>query len=251
MKKIFCLTLLLLLSFQVFSQIEDSERLVFVASYNMSGLMTQLAQVTMETQKVSTSRNTFLHLKVTASTFSRWDSYFRIRDVYESYVNPQTLVPSLYNRDVSEGSYTKKEKYVYQPDRRTVNATVRRGNDEEQNRTFTKRAEAVDIVAAIYQLRKVDISKLSVGQTIPIVIIFDEKEVNAQIRYMGKETRNVGKLGRKECYKLSIAASTDVLKGRDRNLIWLTADDNKIPVFMQFSIPVGTGQLELTEMRLN
>jgi len=206
----------------------------------------------METKKVSTSRNTFLHLKVQASTFSRWDSYFRIRDLYESYVNPTTLVPSLHNRDVSEGIYTKKEKYVYQPDRITVNATVTRGKGEEQNRTFTKKPEAVDIVAAIYQLRTIDFSKYSVGQTVPIVIIFDEKEISAQIKYMGKETRNISKLGRKECYKLSIsAANTDVLKGRDRNLVWFTADDKRIPVFAQFSIPVGTGQLELTEMNFN
>lgn len=251
MKKIFFFTILLLPAIHAFAQTGENERLVYVASYNMSGLMTQLAQVTMEAKKVSTSKSTFLHLKVEASTFSKWDSYFRIRDVYESYVNPKTLKPSLYRRDVSEGGYTKMEKYVYQPDGRTVNATVVRRKSEERNSTFTKKPEAVDIVAAVYQLRAVDFSKYSAGQMIPITIIFDEKEVSAQIRYMGKETISAGKLGRKECYKLSLAANTDVLKGKDKNLVWFTADDRQIPVFAQFSIPVGTGQLELTEIKTN
>jgi hypothetical protein len=63
---------------------------------------------------------------------------------------------------------------------------------------------------------------------------------------MGKETVNAGNLGKKECYKLSISAKTDALKGKDKNLIWLTADANKIPALLKFSIPVGTGQLTLT-----
>jgi hypothetical protein len=37
-----------------FSQIKSVEKLVFAASYYMSGLMTQLAQVTMETETMKT-----------------------------------------------------------------------------------------------------------------------------------------------------------------------------------------------------
>jgi hypothetical protein len=63
---------------------------------------------------------------------------------------------------------------------------------------------------------------------------------------MGKETVKAGNLGNKECYKISIGAKTDALKGKDKNLIWLTADAKKVPALMKFSIPVGTGQLALT-----
>ncbi len=64
---------------------------------------------------------------------------------------------------------------------------------------------------------------------------------------MGTETVNAGNLGTKVCYKLSIGAKTDALKGKDKNLIWLTADAKKVPALMKFSIPVGTGQLTLTQ----
>ena len=39
---------------------------------------------------------------------------------------------------------------------------------------------------------------------------------------------------------------TEAGKGKDKNLIWLTADDKKIPALMKFSIPVGTGQIALS-----
>jgi len=250
MKRIFFFLFFLLPFLQNTAQIKENERLTFAASYNMSGLMTQLAQVTMETKTATTSRSAFLHLKIQASTFSQWDSYFRIRDVFESYVNPKTLVPSLYRRDVNEGGYTKIERYVYSADGRTVNATVSRKNAPEQTRSFTKKPSSVDIVAAIYQMRTVDFSQFKIGQTHPMDIVFDEKEFSAQVKYMGKETISIGKLGRVECYKLSLsAAGTDVLRGKDRNLVWITADERRIPVFIQFSIPVGTGQLMITEIK--
>ena len=90
--------------------IKSGEKLVFAGSYNMSGLMTQLAQVTMSTENVTTAKNTYLHLSCELSTYSKWDSFFKIRDLYESYVNPTTLKPSLYKRNIDEGGWTKKEK---------------------------------------------------------------------------------------------------------------------------------------------
>jgi hypothetical protein len=66
MKK-FLLIFCIVVKWGVF-QIKSVEKLVFAASYYMSGLMTQLAQVTMETETMKTSKNTFLHLSCQAST---------------------------------------------------------------------------------------------------------------------------------------------------------------------------------------
>ena len=66
-------------------------------------------------------------------------------------------------------------------------------------------------------------------------------------KYLGKETINAGNLGKKVCYKISIGAKTNKLRGTDKNIIYLTADAAKVPALIQFSIPVGTGQLTLTK----
>ena len=90
--------------------IPSGEKLIFVGSYNMSGLMTQLAQVTLSTEMVNTSKNTYLHLNCDLTTYTKWDKFFKIRDSYESYVDPVTMKPSLYKRNIDEGGWTKKEK---------------------------------------------------------------------------------------------------------------------------------------------
>ena len=224
--------------------IKSGEKLVFAGSYNMSGLMTQLAQVTMSTETVSTAKNAYLHLSCELSTYSKWDSFFKIRDIYESYVNPVNLKPSLYKRSIDEGGYTKKEKYVFKGN--TVNSTVKKRKKPETQKTFTIGGSTQDVISLLYKVRTMDFSKFKVGQTQSLMIVFDEKQMPVTLKYMGKETVNAGNLGKKECYKLSIGAKTDALRGKDKNLIWLTADAKKVPALLKFSIPVGTGQLVLT-----
>ena len=243
----FIFTIILILSYSFsFSQIKPNERLVYAASYNMSGLMTQLAQVTMETEMMETSKNTFLHLSIQAATFSKWDSFFKIRDLYESYVNPSTLKPSLYKRSIKEGGYSKTEKYIFKSDRKTIISTSKTNSKPETKKTFTVGTSTQDIVSVIYKLRTIDFQNYKNGQTKSFVIVFDETEFPVLVKFMGIETVSAGNLGTKNCYKISIAAKTNALKGKDKNLIWLTADSKKIPALIKFSIPVGTGQLTLS-----
>lgn len=239
-------TVLLLCSFKTENNIgiPSGEKLVFAGSYNMSGLMTQLAQVTLSTDMVSTAKNSYLHLNCELETFAKWDKFFKIRDLYESYVDPITLKPSLYKRSIDEGGWTKKEKYVFKGN--TVTSTSKRKNSPETTTTFTIGGATQDVVSIMYKLRTMDLSKMKIGQSQAFTIVFDEKQIPVTVKLLGNETVSAGNLGSKNCYKLSIGAKTDVLKGKDKNLIYLTADAKKVPVLMKFSIPVGTGQLALT-----
>lgn len=224
--------------------IVSGEKLVYVGSYNMSGLMTQLAQVTLSTENVTTSKNTYLHLSCELETYSKWDKFFKIRDIYESYVNPITLKPSLYKRSIDEGGWTKKEKYVFKGNK--VTSTAKKRNRPETTNTFAIGGSTQDVVSIMYKLRTMDLSKMKTGQSQSFTIVFDEKQIPVTVKLLGMETISAGNLGSKNCYKLSIGAKTDVLKGTDKNLIYLTADAKKVPALMKFSIPVGTGQLTLT-----
>ena len=248
MKKVLfaIVSLLILCSFVPSKEatIPSGEKLVFAGSYNMSGLMTQLAQVTMSTEMVTTSKNSYLHLNCELSTFSKWDSFFKIRDIYEAYVNPTTLKPSLYKRSIDEGGYIKKEKYAFKGT--SVTSTVKKRKGPETTKTFTIGSSTQDFISLLYKVRAIDFSKFKAGQSQSFMIVFDEKQIPVTLKYMGTETVKAGNLGDKLCYKLSIGAKTDALKGKDKNLIWLTADSKKVPALMKFSIPVGTGQLVLT-----
>jgi len=245
MKKVF-LMLCLSAIFQVgVSQIKPNETLIFSGSYELGGMMTNLAQVTMRTEPMNTSKKSYLRLSIEVSTFDKWDSFFKIRDLYESYVEPITLKPSLYKRNVLEGGYTKTEKYSFNAAGTSLTSVASRMKRAETKRTLNVPASASDVVSMVYKLRMIDLSKIKNGQSLPFVIIFDEKQLPVWVKLLGKETIPAGNLGKKECYKLSISAKTNKLKGADKNLIWISADSKRIPCLIKFSIPVGVGQVTL------
>lgn len=227
-----------------YAQIKPNEKLVFSASYEMNGMMTTIAQVILQTENISTSKLTYLHLSAEACTFSKWDSYFKIRDYYESYVHPASLKPSMYKRNVLEGGYRKTEKYLFNSDG-TINSFVKKNNKPERNSTFKVKNNTYDIVTLLYRLRTIDFSKYKNGQSLNILSVFDEKERVVTVKLLGKEFINNKVLGRKECYKLSISANTKKLKGIDKNLLWITTDSKHIPCMAKFNITVGNGQLIL------
>ena len=79
MYKYFVLLLLFAstLGFTQNTAVSMTETLKFTAAYNMSGIMTDLAEVTMETSPVKTSKTTLLRLKCTATTYSKWDNFLK------------------------------------------------------------------------------------------------------------------------------------------------------------------------------
>lgn len=232
------------------AQLNPKETLVFNGSYELSGLMTNFAQLTMKSETIQTSKKSYLHLSFEVSTFNKWDSYFKIRDLYESYVDPSTYKPSLYKRNIFEGNYTKTEKYTFNANS-TLTSVSKRMNKPEQTKTIVVGSNAVDIVSLIYKIRLVDFSKIKVGQAVAFTLIFDEKEYPVLIRLLGTETVSAGNLGKKDCYKLAIVAKTDKLKGVNKNLIWLSTDKTRIPCQIKFHIPVGVGQLTLSKATTN
>src|SRR5690606_12490858 len=97
-----------------------AEKLVFSASYNMSGVLNVLLEVIMEINNVHTLKATLLRLKITSANYSKLYNFFKIMDLYDSNVNPSNLVPYLYKRDINEGGYTKTIKYTFDPITNTV-----------------------------------------------------------------------------------------------------------------------------------
>ncbi len=253
----FKLTLLIALIAFSFSNGQDNkafnagEKLTFAASYNMSGILTDVAEVKMETSEMRTSSSTLMHLKCTATTYSDFDSYFKIRDLYESYVNPRTITPYLYNREINEGGYYKYVKYKYNHKTNLVESLIRKKTSKsktgywDQNNTVKINSNARDIVATIYKIRTLDIHKAPIGASDSFTVLFDNKMTKTSFKLLGKETINTA-LGKKECYKLAInVAGNNLLKGNNANLLWLTADQNKVPVYAKFKIAVGSGELKL------
>lgn len=229
--------------------IGSSEKLTFTASYRMSGLLTDLAQVTMETSEVKTKTSTLLRLKCKARTYKKWDNFFKINDLYESYVSPNTLKPYLYKKEINEGTYFKFMQYKFDYRGNIVQSLTRKRGRDGSYYAVRKRipyeSNTLDLVSTIYKIRNLDIHKAKVGDSDTFKMIFDNETAVIRIKLLDKETIST-QIGNKECYKLAVSIQNkDVLKGNNDNLLWLTADANKIPVYARFKVAIGSGELRI------
>lgn len=247
---IFTFTLLALQLTAQNNAFNAGENLTFNAGYNMSGIMTDFAEVTMQTSAVSTRSGALLRLKCKATTYSKWDSFFKIRDLYESYVSPTTIKPYIYKREINEGGHYKYVKYNFKHKTKTVNSLMRKKSKNfasgfwDTNSTVKINSKTKDLVSTIYYLRTLDIKKASIGDSQTYTVLFDSKEAKVSFTYVKKETINTA-IGSKACYKLRISlVGNNALKGSS-NYLWLTADENKIPVLAKFNIAVGSGELKI------
>ena len=222
----------------------SSEKLVYDASYNMSGLMTSFAQVTMQTAAVKTDKNTLYKFSCSASTYSKWDSYFKIRDLFECYINPKTLQPLMYKRDTDEGGHKRYEKYTFDYKSKQVK-TIYRNRRGESVKNIPLKNDTRDLVSTLYYVRSLPIDQAKTGDAKTFKVLFDREEKFVKLTFLGKETIN-STLGSKSCYKIAVDITNEaLLKGKNDNIMWISADEHKIPLQIKFNIAVGNGYLKL------
>ncbi len=226
--------------------IKSGEKLTFIASYNMSGVMTDIAEVRMETSTVKTKTRTLLRLKCTASTYSKWDTFFKVRDLYESYVDPETLLPVLFKRNIDEGNYKKELKYLFNRKTKMAVSTMNKKGFKDYKTDIAIDNNTLDIVSTIYSARAFDFDSFTVGEIITKNLIVDSSVQTVSVQYLGKETIPVVN-GKRECYKLSIGfGGGDIENIEGGKYIWITADENRLPALIEANIPVGRVQIRLS-----
>lgn len=227
--------------------IKSGEKLTFIASFNVSGVMTDIAEVKMETSTVKTKSRELLRLKCTASTYSSWDRFFKVRDLYESYVDPETLLPALYKRSIEEGTYKKELKYLFKRKSKIAISTLNKKGYKDYKTEVPITDSTLDIVSTIYNARILDYDSFTVGQKTTKKLIVDSEVQTVTIEYLGKENISMDNFGKKECYKLSIGfGGSEIENIKGGKYIYITADNDRLPALIEASIPVGRVQIRLS-----
>ncbi len=227
---------------------QSGETLRFKGSYFMSSLWADLAEITINVSDYEADGKMLYFIKATASTYSNYDSFFKIRDIYQSWVSRDEVKPYIFKRNVDEGGYIFSMKYVIK--RNSLQAKY-----EYQKRDLIKTVvipiseNTHDLVSVLYYLRTMNFESMPVNKIILISILVDDKVENLKLTYKGKETIKTEAFGSISCYKLGVSINNKALVSKETNNIWLTANSNKIPVLVKAEIPVGSIQLRLSEAK--
>ena len=184
------------------------------------------------------------HAVVSGKTTGVADAVYRVRDTYESYINPETDLPVFSIRNISEGKYRKYNEVTFDHDTRSDSVMLfsnLSGNHKGPR-------GILDIVSCFYWFRKYHLAaadSLVPGEIFSMTTWFADELYPIILKYRGKETIKV-RGSKIECYRFHPVTEVGrVFKTEEDMAIWFTADENFLPVKIRFDIFVGSFNVEM------
>lgn len=178
------------------------------------------------------------HARAFGETSGLANALFGVRDIYESWFDKESNLPYKQIRNIKEGHYKRYNEVTYNREENTVHSKVSGVHNVPE--------KILDITSIFYYLRRVDFSKIDVGDVIFVNLYFADEIFPFRLRYSGKEILK-SKFGRINCLKICPVVEVGrMFKGQDDLAIWFSDDANRLPVLVKMEIRlVGTVLLKL------
>jgi len=198
------------------------------------------ANLTVQNTDIKYDGHPAYHIVVEGKTAGSFDVFYKVRNRYESYVDQKTLLPYFYAENRHEGSWNHSDKVTFNHE--TNKITANKG-------TYSFTGKVFDFVSAYYFARSIDVSKLHVGQTFELRYFLDDSINSLGITYVGTE-KVTSPMGTFNCLKFNPTIMPGrIFKKNSKLYLWITDDDNRIPVKAQVEVILGSVTMELTNAK--
>lgn len=242
MKKILIFLLFpLLISFD--SQREDAFQTGEWFKFRVHYGMINAGYATLEVQDGVINNKKVYHVigKGYSTGMSRF--FFKVDDIYESYFDKVTGNPYKYVRKIDEGGYTKNQEGFFNP---ASDRVLVKDFENKTEKTFVIPNNTQDIVSTFYYLRNYPtIDKLKVGESVAIDMFFDDETTKFKLKFIGRADIETKFGVIPTMIFRPLVQSGRVFKEKEALTVWISDDDNKIPVRIQANLAVGSIKADL------
>jgi hypothetical protein len=242
MKKILIFLLFpLLISFD--SQREDAFQTGEWFKFRVHYGMINAGYATLEVQDGVINNKKVYHVigKGYSTGMSRF--FFKVDDIYESYFDKVTGNPYKYVRKIDEGGYTKNQEGFFN---QASDRVLVKDFENKTEKTFVIPNNTQDIVSTFYYLRNYPtIDKLKVGESVAIDMFFDDETTKFKLKFIGRADIETKFGVIPTMIFRPLVQSGRVFKEKEALTVWISDDDNKIPVRIQANLAVGSIKADL------
>lgn len=175
------------------------------------------------------------------SSLKKWDWFFKVRDTYQAYVDTATLRPFFFIRQTSEGGHEVNNRLRFDHENNRVFASTQNSKKPLKHDTLQLPSCAYDVLSMIYVARNLQYANYEIGDKIPISCIIDGELYDLYIRYGGKETIVTRDKVAYNCIKFKpLLVEGTIFSGGEDMTVWVSDDDNRIPVLVEAKVLVGS-----------
>ena len=177
------------------------------------------------------------------------DLFYKVRDTWGSYIDTAAIVPHRFYRYIRENKYRKNEivDFDHFQDSAVVARLDKKTMKLKEKVKFPIVDNTQDLVSGAYYLRTMDLNKKRKGDMIYIKGFFDDETYSMKIKYLGTETLKT-KVGTFETHVLTpILPENKLFKDEDAVKLWLSKDNNKIPLKIKANMFVGAVEIDIRD----
>lgn len=246
---------ILLLKFGLFSQntclvknhaFKTGEELHYEVVYNWGLIWIESAYTTFKVESTVYQGKNCYALSGSGGTYSKYDWFFKVRDYFEAFVDTTHFRPLKFQADILEGSKRDKHIYLFNDKQTKAYTIINRGKSKVKLDTLTIQPCSIDVLTAIYYARNLDYSLCKINDTLSVSLLLDGKLFPVYIRYKGREVFTSKELGTFNCVKFSpLLVEGSIFKKGEDMTVWVTDDRNKLPIYIETPITVGTIKVKL------
>lgn len=198
------------------------------------------AHLKIEDSEVNFDGRPAYHIIADGATAGSFEVFYKVRNRYESYIDKTTLLPYLYTENRHEGSWHHTDK-----------VTFNRVNDKitANSGTYPFSGKVFDFPSAYYFARNLDVSKLKIGETFDMRYFLDNGIQTLSITFVGREKIKCA-LGTFNCLKFNpTIIPGHIFRKNSKLYLWITDDNNRIPVKAHVEVVIGSITMELTDAK--
>jgi len=183
---------------------------------------------------------------VTGRTTGSFDYFLRIRDTWRSYIDTASIQPQRFYRNIEENNYRKRETVDFDHLRGVATMeSYKKDKNDVKHGTYKVPTNVQDIVSGFYYLRTLNYDLRRPGEVIRVQGFFDEQMMPMDVIYKGRETVST-KAGNIRAIRLvPKMPSNKIFKGENAVSVYLSDDQNKVPVLIQAEMFLGFVKVDL------
>ena len=224
------------------------EKLTYVVSYK-AGINTDVAEVNFMTREVTFNGVKAFQIDANGRVYPFFRWFFDLNDSYYSTLDQKTLRPLELRSEISEGKYRTSSKFTYDWKTKQVHTWFRNHKRETATvKTMLLSEVSYDAVALFFNLRCEDANSFKVGEVRTLEMVLSDTIRRINFRLAAREVRNIKGLGKFRTLKFVCELATssgESFKDGSEFTIWISDDRNKIPLYLESPIRVGSVRVRL------
>jgi len=190
---------------------------------------------------------------LTAKSSGMVDKMFSIDDTLSAYYTKQ-IVPIAFYKNAEEGKNHTIENMTYTYSGGKVNVHTKRVRDGEQkfDENITVNSCVYDMVSVVLYARTLDYSSMKKGDEKRVDFISGKKKSFMLIEHGGIENVKANDGKTYSCIKLVLSIQSEAFEDKEESMkVYITNDNNRMPVRLDTKLNVGTTRAMLKTYRGN